>query len=242
MRAYGAGSLRFAGPPGWGALRVVTRAGLLLTAAGYLAGLVRPSVEGLLAALPPAVFPGLQLWRLLTFPFVVQGIWNLLFALLLFWSLGVELEVEWGSRRYALFLLLATFSAGLLGTAAALLLGAGLAAGVGPGGLLTALIVAWALRGPLLRVNFFGVLPMTRRTFALLAVLLLVFGELDAARLAPWPVSLAQLAFALGGLPVSFLFAGAGRGSGGLSRFSPKRLLRRRRFQVVEGSRDWRVH
>ena len=52
-------------------------------------------------------------------------------------------------------------------------------AGAGLSGLLTALIVAWALLGPNLPANLFGILPMTRKGFALLALVLVVFGELD---------------------------------------------------------------
>jgi membrane associated rhomboid family serine protease len=234
---------RLVGPPGWRALRPVTRATLVLTAAGYLGSLLWIPFAGLFAAVPSLLFPGLQLWRLLTWPLVVLGIWNVLFGLLLFWSFGSELEPEWGTRRYSAFLLLSAAAGGVLGTAVALLLRSSDAAGgAGPSGLLTAVIVAWALRGPGLPVSFFGVLPMTRRVFALLAVGLLAFGELDAARLLPGAVVAARLAFALGALPVAWLFAGRRGGPGGLSRLDPGRLLRRRRFRVVEGSRDWRVH
>ena len=62
------------------------------------------------------------------------------------------------------------------------------------------MIVAWALLGPRLPANLFGILPMTRRGFALLALVLVVFGELETSR------SLAQLVFLLGGLPVAWLF------------------------------------
>ncbi len=242
MTPWEGGSVRLAGPPGWSGLRPATRLTLALTAVGYLAGLFWVPFAGFLAAVPGLVFPGLQLWRLLTWPVVVVGIWNVLFGLLLFWTFGSELEPEWGTRRYATFLLSATVSAALLGTGAALVLGAGdLAAGAGPSGLLTAVIVAWALRGPSAPVSFFGVLPMTRGTFGLLAVGLTLFGELDAARGMPWPVTVARLVFALGGVPAAWLFSRRA-GPGGGSWRGPSRLLRKRRFTVVEGSRDWRVH
>ncbi len=43
---------------------------------------------------------------------------SVLFDLLLLWSFGSELEPQWGSKAYALFLLLATVTAGVLGIAA----------------------------------------------------------------------------------------------------------------------------
>ena len=111
-------------------------------------------------------------------------------------------------------------------------------AGAGLSGLLTAMIVAWALLGPGLPANLFGILPMTRKGFALLALVLVVFGELESSR------SLAQLVFLLGGLPVAWLFVRSNRRGGGGSvrpfrrRWNP---FRRRRFTVIE-DRSGRIH
>lgn len=233
---YDRASFRFVAPPGWQRLPPVTRATLVLTVVGYLLVLFVPAFAPAVVADPARILSSAEAWRLVTYPLAIAGIWNVLFGLLLFWSFGSELEPEWGSRRYALFLLLATLAAGLLGAgAAALLLGgaAPLASAAGVSGLLTAVIVGWTLQGPRLPVNFFGVLPMTRRGFAILALVLVVFGELDAARLGPAPVrtAAARLLFVLGGLPVAFLFA-RGRSpftrAGGFWRS-------RRRFRVVRG-------
>jgi membrane associated rhomboid family serine protease len=215
---------------------------VVLTAAGYLAGLFWLPFAGHLAAIPELVLPGLQLWRLLTWPVVVIGVWNVLFGLLLFWTFGSELEPEWGTRRYASFLLAATAAGAVLGTGAALLLGGEGLRFFGPSSLLTALILAWALRGPSAPVSFFGVLPMTRGVFGLVAVGLAVFGELDATVGHPWSVKVARLVFALGGIPVAWLFSRRRGSPGGGGWRGPSRLLRKRRFTVVEGSRDWRVH
>jgi hypothetical protein len=79
---------------------------------------------------------------------------------------------------------------------------------------------------------------MTRKVFAVLGLVLVVFGELETSR------SLAQLVFLLGGLPVAWLFVRSMRRGGGGSvrpfrrRWNP---FRRRRFTVVE-DRSGRVH
>ena len=65
------------------------------------------------------------------------------------------------------------------------------------------------LEGPSQRLSFFGVLPMTRLGFAVLAIVLVVFSELEQTR------SLARLVFVLGGLPVAWLFV---RGSAAAAR------------------------
>ena len=233
------GRVVFAGPPGWSRLPNVTRALLVLAGAGYLGGVFRLLPALLLSVFPERIWPALELWRLVTYPLVVLGIFNALFGLLILWMFGWELEVTFGSRRFGLFVLSSVVASALLGTGVALLFPrAGAMAGAGLSGLLTAMIVAWALLGPHLPANLFGVLPMTRKGFALLGLVLVVFGELESSR------SLAQLVFLLGGLPVAWLFVRSSRRGGGGSvrpfrrRWNP---FRRRRFTVVE-DRSGRVH
>ena len=218
--------LRWAGPPGWRRIPPVTRALLVLVAAGYLLTLAWPPAVLWLTLLPGAPFVW-QIWRLVTYAFVNGSITGILFTLVMIWSLGSEIEPRWGSRRLTAFLGLATIVAGLLG----LVVGGG--AGFAPA--LLALIFAWMLEGPSKPLSFFGVFPMTRLGFAILALVLVVFSELEGSR------SLARLAFVLGGLPVSWLFVRGPRGGG---RHFPRlrNPFRRRRFTVVDSGRDFRVH
>ena len=217
--------VRYVMPPGWRRMPPVTRALLVLLAAGYLVTLAWPLAAAWLALAPAPVLAG-QVWRLVTYAVVDTSIVSLLFALLLTWSLGSELEPSWGSRRYALFLLVATVVAGALG----LLVGGG--AGFTP--TLLALIFAWMFEGPSRPLSFFGVLPMTRLGFALLSLVLVVFSDLQATRYLP------RLLFVLGGLPVSWLFARGGRGKPRLPRI--RNPFARRRFTVVGSGDDFRVH
>jgi membrane associated rhomboid family serine protease len=217
---------RFATPPGWRRIPPVTRALLVLVAAGYLLTLTWPPGAAWLALVPGAVLGG-QVWRLLTYAVVSASIGSVLFSLLLVWSLGGEIEPRWGSRRLALFLVSATLFAGAFGVFAG--------GGVGLAPTLLALIFAWMLEGPSQRLLFFGVFPMTRFAFAAVAFVLVVFGELEATRSVP------RLLFVLGGLPASWLFVRGRRGGGpGLPRI--RNPFRRRRFTVVDSGRDTRVH
>jgi membrane associated rhomboid family serine protease len=231
--------VRFVGPPGWRLLPPVTRVMLALSVAGYLMGLLAPATTGLLVADAFSIVRRLEAWRLLTYPLVIPGIWNLLFGLLLFWILGSELEPSWGSRRYALFLVTATVCAAVLGLGASLLLPARIdLPGYGISGLITATIAAWALAGPRLPVSFFGVLPMTRGGFAVLSLVVVVFGELEASR------SLVRLLFLLGGLPISWLWTrGRRRWAGPPGRGGPRfGFGGRRRFRVVRPEDSDRFH
>ena len=216
-------SVRYAGPPGWRRIPRVTRTVLVATAAGYLVTLfLGPSV---LVLVPGPVLSG-EVWRLVTYPLVNVAILSVLFDLLLLWSFGSQMEPRWGSWRFAVFLLLATLSAGALGVLAERLLPGSFGVGLGWAAPLTALIVAWTLVGPGLPTSFFGLLPMTRLGFAAICLALVVFGELERTRY------LARLVFVLGGLPVAFLFERRGPGP----RMRQPRLRApwsRRRFRVV---------
>jgi membrane associated rhomboid family serine protease len=212
-------AMRFATPPGWRRIPPVTRAVLVLLAAGYLLALAAPAAAVWLIVAPAAVLAG-QAWRIVTYPLVNVSIGGVLFGLLLFWSLGSEMEPRWGSRRYALFLLTATALAG----AFAVFVGGG--AGLSP--TLLALIFAWMLVGPSQSLMFFGVFPMTRLAFAAIALVLVVFGELEGSR------SLLRLLFVLGGLPVAWFFSRRPRfGPGGPRLPRIRNPFRRRRFTVV---------
>lgn len=229
------GSVRYAGPPGWRRIPPVTRGTLALTAAGYLLTVfTRLTVD--LTASPYRIVSALELWRLLTYPLVVFGVVNVLFGLLLFWTFGTELEPQWGSAGYAAFLVVTTIVAGALGVGAAYLLGkpGPLDGGFsGLAGILTSVIFAWMLLGPSLPTNFFGILPMTRKVFALLAVVIVAFGEIEQTH------SIVRLVFVLGGLPAAWIWVRRyGRGT---VRFSmrPPRFFRRRRFRVVRHDDDY---
>jgi membrane associated rhomboid family serine protease len=226
--------IRYVGPPGWRRLGPVTRGTLVLTVVGYVAGLIPELPVGLLTAVPERVWPGLELWRLVTYPLVNVGIISVLFGLLILWSFGSELEPEWGSGGYGLFLVLAALSGGALGVVASLLLRSPFGSGYGLAGPLTAVIAAWTLEGPSRPTNFFGVLPMTRKVFGVIAIVVVAFGEIEQTH------SIARLVFVLGGLPVSWWWARR-RPPGGRISLRPPRFLRRRRFRVVGGDED-RVH
>lgn len=48
------------------------------------------------------------IFKMITYPFVNSGLLNVVFTGLLFWFLGSDLEVRWGSKRYVKYLIVAT--------------------------------------------------------------------------------------------------------------------------------------
>lgn len=224
---YGYREVRYVGPPGWRRLGPVTRALLLLTAGGYLASFSLP-VRALLVTAPPLVARG-EVWRLLTYPIVNLGIVNVVLLLLFLWFTSPELESDLGSASFAAFLAAATIAGSAASTALSLLWpGAGMASGYGIGGPLSAIVVSWALLGPSLPLRYFGVVPLTRRGFAVVTLVINTFIELEQTR------CLAGVVFVLGGLPVAWYWARGRRGRGVRFTWRVPRFLRRRRFRVVK--------
>jgi len=119
---------------------------------------------------PQAIVRG-QVWRLVTWPFIEAEPLGLIFGLVMLWQFGSQLAYDWGEARFLSTFLLLAFGAGLVTVAMAMLLPpfAGVAY-VGMWPVVDALLVMWALRYPDRQLSFWGVLPMTGRTLAILVV------------------------------------------------------------------------
>lgn len=52
-------------------------------------------------------------WQLITFQFMHGGFWHIFFNMFAIWMFGIELEQEWGSRRFLFYYLLTGIGAGL---------------------------------------------------------------------------------------------------------------------------------
>lgn len=245
MRPYGA--VHVVGPPGWRRLPPVTRALLVLPVFGYLLFVFLRRAIGFLVVDPVDVFKKLQIWRLLSYPLVETSILSLLFAILFIWTIAPELEMVFGSRSFALFLLACAAVAALVAMGAAVLLDPGFlkngesaldvlawrATGWGLTGLLTSIVIAWALLAPHRSELLFGVLPMSRTLFAVLATIVAAFSKLQTSLYLP------QLLYVLGGIPVAWLWV---RRGGRSLPFSLPRFMRRRRFRVVDEDKRFRYH
>jgi membrane associated rhomboid family serine protease len=125
-----------------------------------------------LAALWPEMVLRGQLWRLVSWPFVQDDPFALLFGGFMLYWLGQQLAFVWSERRfllrffgYAAFASVATTLLGLLWPPAL-----SLRPYVGIWPVVNALIVSWALLYPDRQVNVWGVLPITGRTAAWLVL------------------------------------------------------------------------
>jgi len=120
-----------------------------------------------------------EVWRLVTWPFLSGGMLQLLFTVLIFYAIGMPLEVTWGTRRF----LTLFFVSVLGGGAAGVLLNQTLAGGEAP---LVTLMLIYGFMFPDSVLYVFLVMPIRVKTLAILitAWYLVVYARMGLAGLA----------------------------------------------------------
>ena len=102
-----------------------------------------------------------EIWRLVTWPFLTRGMLQLLFTVLIFYAIGLPLEVTWGTRRF----LTLFFVSVLGGGAAGALLNQTLAGGEAP---IVTLMLIYGFMFPDSVLYLFLVMPIRVKTLAIL--------------------------------------------------------------------------
>ncbi len=142
---------------------------LALTGGASLWGALDPRVPSFAALIPQAILAG-QVWRIVTWPFVQRDVLGLLFGGFMLWSLGQQLSYAWSERRFVVRFINYTVVAGVGTTLLAVVLNDPTLGHIGIWPVVIALLVSWAMMFPDRQVNFWGVLPMTGKTLALIVV------------------------------------------------------------------------
>jgi len=118
--------------------------------------------------LSSSVFSG-HIYKIFTYPFVGGGIFEVAFNCLLFWLIGSELENLWGRKKYLLALLVGTIGGGLTYVAISAFFPS-----VGPlyglSGLVTLLMVSFAVLYPHALFSFMFLIPIKAKYFAMLII------------------------------------------------------------------------
>jgi membrane associated rhomboid family serine protease len=73
-----------------------------------------------LGLVPTLVLHGM-VWQLVTYSFLHEGLWHVLFNMLMLWMFGAEFETQWGSRRFLEFYFFCVIGAALVTVAFACL-------------------------------------------------------------------------------------------------------------------------
>ncbi len=176
-----------------------------------------------------------QVWRLVTWPFLQDDPFTLLFGGFMLWWLGSQLSHVWSEQRFLFRFLVFALGAGLGTTLLAIVWDpASWVAHAGIWPVANALLVAWAMLFPDRQVNIWGVLPLTGRTLALLVVA----GTALYAVAGGWPRGFASFTPHLLAIAIAWSQArglGTRRGWSQARRWWSDREQRRRarRFKVV---------
>lgn len=192
---------------------------------------------------PAAVFGRGWIWQVVTYLFLHDNAWHILFNMLGIWMFGTELERLWGTRAFVRYYAITGIGAGLVVLATSLLPIAPMAAmytatTIGASGALYGLLVAYAIQWPE-RPILLILIPVPAKYFVM------IYGALALLTFADTRVSAAAH---LGGLAIGYLYLKQ-RKVGGITAeikyryFKWKMNRLRRRFDVYSGGKsDWDKH
>ncbi len=233
---------------GPGPITTAVRAILIACAAIYVLTLAWRPVLFVLGVSPQLFIEELYLWQPLTYIFVHDGLFHLVFNMLGIWMFGVELERRWGTPEFTKFFLICGGIAGLATVAIALLpvdagwrLQSYAGVTVGASGAFYGIAYAWARASPHRTVLMFFVFPVRAKWFVLILIAM-DFATAASSRLTSGVSHVAHFA----GLVAAYLYlnGGIGKGPGGLGAEMKYRYLRwkmnrlRKKFDVHQGGKD----
>jgi membrane associated rhomboid family serine protease len=124
-----------------------------------------------------ALYPlgdGFQVWQLLTYMFMHGSLMHLFFNMFALWMFGMELENEWGSKKFLLYYLICGLGAGLSNLFISPLFGV---AGptVGASGAIYGVLLAFGMMYPDRPIFLYFLVPIRARYFVLLYIALEIY-------------------------------------------------------------------
>ncbi|MFP4162905.1 MAG: rhomboid family intramembrane serine protease [Chitinispirillaceae bacterium] len=113
--------------------------------------------------IPELTFPGLQLWRTFTYMFLhdSNGIFHILFNMLVLWMFGAEMENLWGTKKFLIFYFICGVGAAFFSLFS--LITAPFVPVIGASGAVLGVLTAYAYYYPHRQVLLFFVLPVNVR-------------------------------------------------------------------------------
>jgi membrane associated rhomboid family serine protease len=140
-----------------------------------------------------------QVWQLITYQFMHGGFGHIFFNMFALWRFGMEIENNWGSKKFLTFYLLCGVVAGLFQLFLTPLLGAGAAITIGASGAVYGVLISFALMFPDRPIYLYFLLPIKAK-YLVGFLIILEFLLVDSAG-----SNVAHLAH-LGGALAGFLF------------------------------------
>jgi len=123
---------------------------------------------GLLVLRPVEVVTHLFVWQLVTYLFLHQGIWHILFNMLALWMFGCELERLWGTRRFLQFYFFCGVGAGVCVVIGNYLFGDPRTGTVGSSGAIYGILLVSAVLWPDRTILFSFLFPIKMKYFVMI--------------------------------------------------------------------------
>lgn len=142
---------------------------------------------------------GFEIWQLGTYMFMHGGMLHLLFNMFALWMFGMDLENDWGSRKFLSYYLLCGVGAGLSNLFIGPLFGSG-APTVGASGAIYGVLIAFGVTYPDRPIFLYFLLPIRARYFVLIYITLEVYAGVTGTH-----DGVAHFAH-LGGAAVGFIY------------------------------------
>jgi membrane associated rhomboid family serine protease len=179
-----------------------------------------------LKLVPYEVVSHYQIWQLLTYMFINEGMLNTLWNMLALWMFGAEMERLWGTARFIRFYLLCGVLAGLTFVVCAFLFHATEEVAAGSSGAVYGILMAYGLMFPDQTMLFGFLIPMKSKYFVMIIGAILFLQSYMATIGGQGGVAVIS---SLGGLAAGYLLL---RG---------KRLQAQVRQPVLMGYKDWKL-
>jgi membrane associated rhomboid family serine protease len=130
---------------------------------------------------PDKVFPGFQLWRLVTYAFCHSelSVWHIVFNMLALWFFGPTLERMYGTREFLWFYLIGAAASGSAFMALGLFLGQ-LNPVIGASGAVMAVLMLYAIHFPRQILRIWGIFPIEVRWIVGLFIIVDLFPVLQS--------------------------------------------------------------
>jgi membrane associated rhomboid family serine protease len=114
---------------------------------------------------------GFQFYQLITYMFMHGGLMHLLFNMFALWMFGIELENQWGSKKFLIYYLLCGIGAGLTNLFISPLFGPA-APTVGASGAIYGVLIAFGMMYPDRPIFVYFFLPIRAKYFVILYILI----------------------------------------------------------------------
>jgi membrane associated rhomboid family serine protease len=226
-------------PPGVKWLLISNVAVFLLTFFAALQGSI--FATRWFALVPYRVFPGLEIWRLVTYLFLhdTHGFGHILFNMLALWMFGKDIESAWGTERFLKFYFLCGVVAGICVVVLNYAFGSPGSTTIGASGAIYGLLVVFGMMYPDVTVLFSFLFPIKAKYFVM------IIGAI--AFLSSFQANTGVSNFAhLGGLVFGFIYMKArwGTASPRYGRSGPFTTLRARykQWKVERAKRKFQVY